>query len=193
MKRIGILFFEQMEELDAFGPFEVLAFWTQSFPQDGWECRTFSADGGPVTCAKGLSVNAQLSMAEVGPLALLVHPGGSGTRALMKDQAHLAWVRAQQPALLTSVCTGALVYAAAGLLRGRPATTYWGAVEELRQADPTIEVREHTRYVDDGAIVTSAGVSAGIDMALHLVERLVSPHRAREVARGIEYARGEFS
>lgn len=193
MKRIGILFFEQMEELDAFGPYEVLAFWTQSFPDDGWECRTFSVDGGPVTCAKGLSVNAQMSMADVGPLALLVHPGGSGTRALMKDETHLAWVRAQQPALMTSVCTGALVYAAAGLLRGRPATTYWGAVEKLRETDPTIDVRKHSRYVDDGPIVTSAGVSAGIDMALHLVKRLVSPLRAREVARGIEYEHGEFS
>ena len=181
-----------MEELDAVGPYEVLAFWTRTRPEDGWECLTFSADGGPVTCAKGLVVGAHSSSAAVGPLDLLVHPGGFGTRALMQDDHHLEWVRGQRPALMASVCTGSLVYAAAGLLRHRPATTHWGAVEQLRAVDPTVEVKEHTRFVDDGDIITSAGVSAGIDMALHLIARLVSDQRAREVARGIEYEHGDY-
>ena len=88
---------------------------------------------------------------------------------------------------MTSVCTGSLVYAAAGLLRGRPATTYWGAIDELRGLDPSVQVREDDRWVDDGDLITSAGVSAGIDMALHLVARLAGPHRARQVRRGIQY------
>ena len=88
---------------------------------------------------------------------------------------------------MTSVCTGSLVYAAAGLLTGRPATTYWGALHELAALDPTIELRPEDRFVDDGDVVTSAGVSAGIDMALHLVARLAGADRARQVRRGIQY------
>jgi transcriptional regulator GlxA family with amidase domain len=89
--------------------------------------------------------------------------------------------------LMTSVCTGSLVYAAAGLLRNRPATTYWNALGLLAELDPTIEVRPHDRFVDDGDVVTAAGVSAGIDMALHLVVRLDSEEAARRTKRGIQY------
>jgi transcriptional regulator GlxA family with amidase domain len=88
---------------------------------------------------------------------------------------------------MTSVCTGSLVYAAAGLLRGRPATTHWASLDRLAELDPSIEVRRDARFVDDGDLVTSAGVSAGIDMALHLVARLAGQDRAREVRRGIQY------
>jgi transcriptional regulator GlxA family with amidase domain len=108
---------------------------------------------------------------------------------MLTDGGHLDWIRAQRAAvpLMTSVCTGSLVYAAAGLLTGRPATTYWASMDTLTELDPSIEVRPGDRFVDDGDIVTSAGVSAGIDMALHLVARLASPDRAREVRSGIEY------
>jgi transcriptional regulator GlxA family with amidase domain len=88
---------------------------------------------------------------------------------------------------MTSVCTGALVYAAAGLLHRRPATTYWSAFDELAALDPSIELRREDRWVDDGDVITSAGVSAGIDMALHLVARLAGTARARQVRRGIQY------
>ncbi|MFY9808933.1 MAG: DJ-1/PfpI family protein [Pseudonocardiaceae bacterium] len=88
---------------------------------------------------------------------------------------------------MTSVCTGALVYAAAGLLRGRPATTYWRELTRLQELEPTVVLRPDARFVDDGDVITSAGVSAGIDMALHLVARLASGHRARQVRRGIQY------
>jgi transcriptional regulator GlxA family with amidase domain len=88
---------------------------------------------------------------------------------------------------MTSVCTGALVYAAAGLLRDRPATTYWSQLDYLGELDSTIDVRRDDRFVDSGEVVTAAGVSAGIDMALHLVKRLHSTERAREVRRYIQY------
>lgn len=119
---------------------------------------------------------------------MLLHPGGRGTRAQLRDPEHLDWGRAQRAAvpLMTSVCTGSLVYAAAGLLTARPATTHWAAVDELRELDPSIEVRPEDRFVDDGDVVTSAGVSAGIDMALHLVARLAGTDRARDVRRGIQ-------
>jgi transcriptional regulator GlxA family with amidase domain len=88
---------------------------------------------------------------------------------------------------MTSVCTGALVYAAAGLLAGRPATTHRNSLDLLTKLDPSIDVRPEDRFVDDGDVITSAGVSAGIDMALHLVDRLAGTDRAREVRRGIQY------
>jgi transcriptional regulator GlxA family with amidase domain len=186
---IGILLFDGVEELDAVGPYEVLAFWTLNFPTDGWSVRLISLDGGAVTAAKGMVIGAHHSLADAPSLEVLVYPGGHGTRPLMADVAHLDWLRAQrdQVPLMTSVCTGALVYAAAGLLADRPATTYWSAFDELLAADPSITPRPESRFVDDGDIITSAGVSAGIDMALHLVARLAGEARARQVRRGIQY------
>jgi transcriptional regulator GlxA family with amidase domain len=188
-REIGIVLFDGVEELDAVGPWEVLAAWTKFFPDDGYAVSCLSLDGESVAAAKGLTIGAHHSFADAPAYDVLVHPGGQGTRPLMKDEAHLDWVRAQRAAvpLMTSVCTGSLVYAAAGLLRGRRATTHWGSLDLLAETDPSIEVRPDDRYVDDGDVITSAGVSAGIDMALHLVRRLVSADRAREVRRYIQY------
>lgn len=189
MKTIGIVLFDGVEELDAVGPWEVLSWWTQQLPEDGYQVVTLSADGAPVTCAKGMVISPQHSDADAPPLDVVVYPGGRGTRPQVTDEQRLGWVRAQaeRGALMTSVCTGALVYAAAGLLTGRPATTYWGAFDELVALDATIETRPDERYVDHGKVITSAGVSAGIDMALHLVRRLGSEESARRVRRGIQY------
>lgn len=119
--RVGIVVFDDAEELDVVGPFDVLASWAAHSALHP-EVVTFSADGSGVRCAKGLRLVPDTSRDEVGPLHVLVHPGGRGTRALARDPEHLAWVRdlRRETALMTSVCTGALVYAAAGLLAGRP-------------------------------------------------------------------------
>jgi transcriptional regulator GlxA family with amidase domain len=189
-RTIGIFCFDGMEELDAVGPWEVLSWWTQSFPQDGYAATTFSATGEAVTCSKGLTLTPHHADASVPALDVLVYPGGRGTAEMLQDAAHLDWLREQRAtvALMTSVCTGSTVFAAAGLLRNRPATTYHLAFDRLERLDPTILQRPGERFVDDGDIITSAGVSAGIDMALHIVGRLSSPARAREVREGIEYA-----
>ena len=189
MKHIGISLFTDVEELDAIGPWEVLSYWTRSFPEDGYAVSCLSASGGLVRCAKGLVVRADHSYADAPPFEVLVYPGGQGTRAQLHDDAQLDWVRSRRTevALMTSVCTGSLVYAAAGLLRGRPATTHWRSLDLLADLDPTIDVRANERFVDDGDVITSAGISAGIDMALHLVKRLAGVERAREVRRGILY------
>lgn len=186
--RVGIVVFDDAEELDVVGPFDVLTWWAAHSALRP-EVVTFSADGAGVRCAKGLRLLPDTSRDEVGPLHVLVHPGGRGTRPLTRDHEHLAWVREtrRDTALMTSVCTGALVYAAAGLLAGRPATTHWAAVDELAALDPSVLVDTEARFVDDGDVVTSAGVSAGIDMALHLVARLESREMARAVRRGIQY------
>jgi transcriptional regulator GlxA family with amidase domain len=189
VRQIGILLFDGVEELDAVGPWEVLAFWARSYPEDGYAVLCMSRDGKPVTGAKGLVLGAHVAIEHAPPLEVLVHPGGRGTDPLQEDQAHLDWIREQRRSvpLMTSVCTGSLVYAAAGLLAGRPATTYWGRVDQLRALDSSVTVLEQERWVDDGDLITSAGVSAGIDMALHLVARLAGVERARQVRRGIQY------
>jgi len=186
---VGILLFDGVEELDAVGPYEVLAAWTTTHPEDGWAVTTMAEGPGPVTGAKGLVFVPHVAVAQAPPLDVLVYPGGIGTRAKLDDATHLEWVRAQRAAvpLVTSVCTGSLVLAAAGVLAGRPATTHWASLERLKALDPTIDVRGSARYVDDGDVVTAAGVSAGIDLALHLVARLSSHARAAEVRRQIQY------
>jgi transcriptional regulator GlxA family with amidase domain len=190
-KTIAILLFDGVEELDAVGPYEVLASWTRIRPDDGWRVVTAGVAGaGPVRGAKGLAMAPDVALDSVGPVDLLVYPGGQGTRVLMEDGPHLAWLREQAAGagrLTTSVCTGALVLASAGLLHGRPATTHWGSLDTLAAIDPTIDVRPDDRWVDDGDVVTASGVSAGIDMALHLVARLAGDERAREVRRYIQY------
>jgi transcriptional regulator GlxA family with amidase domain len=186
---IGVALFDGAEELDWAGPWEVLAAWAQQFPDDGVRVFTLAREEGPVTCAKGLRVLPDETWATAPPLDVLVYPGGRGTRVQLGDEAVRAWLRgiAASGALVTSVCTGSLVLADAGLLDGRPATTHWGSLELLPTLGRDLEVRPDDRFVDSGDVVTAAGVSAGIDMALHLVARLHSPERAREVRRYIQY------
>jgi transcriptional regulator GlxA family with amidase domain len=187
--RIGIWVFEGAEELDWAGPWEVLAAWAQLWPDEGVEVFTIGDSGGPVTCAKGLRVLPDRTWESAGHLDVVVVPGGVGTYELRGREDVRERLRgvAGDGTLVTSVCTGALVLADAGLLAGRPATTWWGRLETLAEIDPTIDVRPDDRFVDSGDVVTAAGVSAGIDMALHLVKRLHSEERAREVRRYIQY------
>lgn len=188
-KHIGIVLFDDVEELDAIGPWEVLSTWSRSFPDDGYAVVCLSPSGGLVRCAKGLEVRAQHSFDDAPPLEVLIYPGGQGTRPQLHDDGQLEWVRRQRGTvpLMTSVCTGSLVYAAAGLLSHRPATTHWASLDRLAEIDPSIEVRRDERFVDDGDLITASGVSAGIDMALHLIVRLAGADRARQVRRYIQY------
>ncbi|MDQ2837805.1 MAG: DJ-1/PfpI family protein [Actinomycetota bacterium] len=189
-RHIAVFLFDGVEELDAVGPFEVLAYWAQEVAPDGeWAIDTVSATGGLVTGAHGLRIGADFSVESMPVPEVLVHPGGRGTRPLLRDAGHLRWLTElrQDVGLLTSVCTGALPFAAAGLLRNRPATTHWQALDELAALDPSITIRPDDRFVDDGDVITSAGVSAGIDMALHLVARLAGDDVSAQVRRGIQY------
>ena len=187
--RIAIALFEDAEELDWAGPWEVLATWALLWPDDGVEVVTVAETGDPVRCAKGLRVLADCTWEQLGQVDVLVYPGGVGTRPQLRQE-HIRErmrSRAADGTLMTSVCTGSLVFADAGLLDGRPATTHWGALELLATLGERIDVRADARFVDDGEIITAAGVSAGIDVALHLIARLHSPERAAEVRRQIQY------
>jgi transcriptional regulator GlxA family with amidase domain len=187
--RIGVFVFPGAEELDWAGPWEVFAAWAQVWPDDGIEPFTLGRDAEPITCAKCLRVIPDRTWDTAGDMDLLVYPGGIGTRAHIEDGSVLAWVRAlaDRGTMIASVCTGSLVLARAGLLDSKPATTHWSALERLAALGKDIEVRASDRFVDNGPILTAAGVSAGIDLALHLVARLHSIERARDVRRYIQY------
>jgi transcriptional regulator GlxA family with amidase domain len=186
---MALICFDGMEELDLVGPWEVLRMWQLQFPEDDVSVFTATLDGETVTCAKGMKIVTDSVAADMGKVDVMLMPGGRGTRALMGHEPTLELVRshAANGTLMTSVCTGSLVYAAAGILSGRPATTYWSVIGVLSELDPSIEPRPDDRWVDSGDVITAAGVSAGIDMALHLVARLHTPDRAREVRRLIQY------
>lgn len=192
-RTIGILIFDDAEELDFVGPYEVF---TMSNEVKGWMGKEghdkvvlISMDGKPVTCAKGMVVSAHHSLADAPALDMLLIPGGQGTRREVGNAALLDWVAkvAQNCEWVTSVCTGALILTAAGPAKGKRVTTHWGFVETLRGRNEAAEVLENIRYVRDGNLVTAAGVSAGIDMALWLVGQMHGEAHARATQRGMEY------
>lgn len=178
---IAILLFDRLTALDAVGPYEVLA-------QVPGAAVTFVArDAGPVTDGAGwLTLAATASLAELTAPAVVVVPGGQGQSALMDDHPVLSWLREAHVTSrwTTSVCTGSLVLGAAGILDGRRATSHWLALEHLA-AHGAVPVRE--RVVVDGKVMTAAGVSAGIDMALLLAAELAGPEVAQAIQLGIEY------
>jgi transcriptional regulator GlxA family with amidase domain len=194
-KNVGILIFDDVEVLDFAGPFEVFSR-TRTVPgadsrrtDDSAPFHTFTvAQNHIVTAIGGLKVIAHHSWAEAPPIDILVIPGGFGTRALLKDDATLAWIRqsAARATQVTSVCTGALLLAKIGLLKNRRATTHWAGLDLLASLDSTIQVERDARVVSD-TIVTSAGVSAGIDMAFSIVEKFCGREVAEETAHYIEY------
>ncbi|HXR31190.1 MAG TPA: DJ-1/PfpI family protein [Solirubrobacterales bacterium] len=179
--QVAILIFEKLTALDAIGPYEVL----RSVP--GWEVKFVGPEKGPLRTDSGaLGLSADFGLDEVSEADIVLVPGGEGNRPLMEDETVLSWLRDIDATTkwTTSVCTGSLVLGAAGLLQGKRATSHWAFLEQLRQfgADPV-----GGRFVEDGKVVTAAGVSAGIDMALHLVGREVGPEVAQAVQLGIEY------
>ena len=186
---IGLFVFDGAEELDFVGPWEVLAAWSQRYPEDDVNVFTFSQHSGPITCAKGMQVIPDHTWETAPPIDVLLYPGGQGTRAHLGDPVIKEWLLgvAESADLVTSVCTGSLVLADVGLLDDRAATTHWGSIDLLMDLGDDIEVRPADRFVDTGDIITAGGVSAGIDMALHLVVRLHSEERARDVRRYIQY------
>lgn len=184
---IAIVLFDGAEELDWAGPWEVFAAWRDGWPEDGIGVFTVAWTKEPIVCAKGLRVLADHTWETAPEADVVVWPGGRGTRPMLGDEDVRTRVRslAERADVMASVCTGALVYADAGLLAGRRATTHWGSLDRL--AELGAEVDPDARWVDHGDVITSAGVSAGIDMALHLVARLHSRERAAEVRRYIQY------
>jgi transcriptional regulator GlxA family with amidase domain len=178
---IALLLYDGMATLDAIGPYEVL----RNVP--GWEVRTVAPAKGEVRDERGtMALVADHALAEVTSPDIVLVPGGRGNRPLLADEELLGWLREVDRATkwTTSVCAGSLLLGAAGLLEGKRATSNWLELDELRAygADPI-----GGRFVEDGKVITAAGVTAGIDMALHLVAREVGPEVAQAIQLGIEY------
>lgn len=178
---IGLLTFEGVQQLDLTAPYEVFA----SLP--GARVHLVGLDRATVTSATGLPLTPTTDLASCPPLDLICIPGGIGVNALMTYAPVLDFVRAQaeRPILVTSVCTGALILGAAGLLRGKRATTHWGALD-LLAAFGAIPVDE--RIVRDGRIITGGGVTAGLDFALAAVAELAGRTEAETIQLALEYA-----
>ncbi len=177
---IAILIYDKLAVLDAAGPYEVM----RNVP--GWQVRFVARQPGEVRCEGGLGLLADASLEEAGSPDLVLVPGGVGSRTAMHDEEVLEWLRAVDRGTkwTTSVCTGSLILGAAGLLEGKRATSNWLLLDSLPRfgADPV-----GGRWVQDGKVLTAAGVTAGIDMALHLVATEAGPEVAQAVQLGIEY------
>lgn len=188
-RNVAILIFEDVEILDFAGPYEVFAVTRQYETPKPFNVYTVAESAGPVSARNGLSVNPAYTIDDCPTPDLIVVPGGRGARKLLQNETVLNWIRrhAETAEHVLSVCTGALVLGQAGLLDGLAATTYHTSFDSLRQIAPNTELRPGNRWVDNGKIVTSAGVSAGIDAALHVVGKLLGPEQADATAEYMEY------
>ncbi len=191
---VGIYLFDDVEVLDFAGPFEVFSKASNLIWRDDPQAEppfivhTLSEDGQAVRARGGLEVNVQHSLSQHPTIDLLLIPGGV-VNAEMEKPSVIEWIQTSSASaqLTASVCTGAFLLAQAGLLTGRKVITHWEDVADLRAAFPDLEVIEGYRWVDSGDVVTSAGISAGIDMSLHLVSRLANPALAERTARQMDF------
>jgi transcriptional regulator GlxA family with amidase domain len=193
-KRVGILIFPGVEVLDFCGPFEVFSVTRldeakRREEQSPFDVVLVAEHSGPLTTIGGMRVLPDHTLESCPPLDLLVVPGGWGTRTEVNNRRLLDWIaaRAGEVETLTSVCTGAMLLGHAGLLDGRRATTHWRSLDRMREAFPAVTVEDALHVVEDGNLITSAGISAGIDMALRVVARIYGEDVARNTARHMEY------
>jgi transcriptional regulator GlxA family with amidase domain len=193
-KHVGIVLFEDIEVLDFCGPFEVFCAARlneeqrrkEPSPFEVWLVAEYPE---PVTTTGNMQVIPHYTFENCPPLHILVVPGGWGTRKELNNPTMLEWLRARAAEVetLTSVCTGSMLLGSAGLLNGRRATTHWRSLDWMRDAFPEVTVEFQKHVVEDGPVVTSAGISAGIDMALKVVARYFGENIARATARHMEY------
>lgn len=196
-RHVAILLFNEIEVLDFAGPFEV--FGVAGRKADPKPFRVFTvAERGPVYARNGLSLNPTYLLDDHPKADLIIVPGGGGyhadglpygSRRELDNPAVLNWIRrtAETAELVLSVCTGSLLLAKAGLLENLSATTHYSSTDSLAQLSPTVTVLPDERYVDNGKVITSAGISAGIDMSLYVVGKLLGKEVADETARYMQY------
>ena len=193
-KNVGILVFRDIEVLDFCGPFEVLSVTRLDEEKRRSEPSPFNVflvaeTAETVVTTGGMKVQPDYTLASCPPLDMLIVPGGWGTRREMDNPCLIEWIveRAEQVEILASVCTGALLLGKAGLLENRRATTHWRSLELMQQLFPQTKVERSLHFVEDGNVWSSAGISAGVDMALRLVARWHGDAVARATARHMEY------
>jgi transcriptional regulator GlxA family with amidase domain len=189
MRNLAILIFPDVEILDFCGPLEVFSVAARVAEPGAFRVFTVAEEAGPLLTHNGLSVNPQHRLSDCPQPDLLLIPGGLGTRPLLKNAPLIDWIRATSAGaeLTLSVCTGSLLLAKAGLLDGLGATTHAGALDLLRELAPATTVYPDRRYVDNGRIICSGGIAAGIDMSLHVIARLLGHDAALKTATYMEY------
>lgn len=192
--RVGLLIFPGVEVLDFCGPFEVFSVTRTDEARrredpSPFEVLLIAEQTGPVSAVGGLRVLPNHTLDSCPPLDILIVPGGWGTRREIDNGRLIGWIATRAGAVqtLASICTGAMLLGRAGLLDGRRVTTHWDSLTALRDAVPAATVLEDQHVVADGNLITSAGISAGIDLALHLVARYCGAPVARATARRMEY------
>ncbi|WP_182812887.1 DJ-1/PfpI family protein [Bacillus sp. ME78] len=186
---VGIFLFNEVEVLDFAGPFEVFSV-TEVNEEKPFTVYTVSENGEMITARNGLKVQPDYSIENLLPVDILIIPGGLGAREYeIKNEIVIKWIGQQmkEVKLMTSVCTGALLLAKAGLLAGLKATTHWASIEKFKNEFQNVEVIENVKFVDEGHIITSAGISAGINMEFHIVKNLLGVHVAEDAAKRMEY------
>jgi transcriptional regulator GlxA family with amidase domain len=184
-----MLLFNDVEVLDFAGPFEVFGVATTAGGKAAFDVVTVALQPGEVIARNGLRIIPSCTAEDLGDIDILIVPGGFGTRRELQNPAMLDFLRAAsgRSELTMSVCTGSLLLSAAGLLEGLAATTHRAAMDELRALNSGAEILPHARIVDNGALITAAGISAGIDAALYVVSRLLGEVRARATAHYMQY------
>lgn len=188
-RRVAVLLFDDVEVLDFAGPFEVFSVARSVTGALAFDVVTVAMQPGEVVARNDLRIVPSMIAEALGCVDVLIVPGGIGTRRELNHPAMLDFIRTASPSagITLSVCTGALLLGAAGLLEGQSATTHWAAMNELRALDCGAELHPEARIVDNGAIITSAGVSAGIDASLYVVSRLCGEASAQQTARYLQY------
>jgi transcriptional regulator GlxA family with amidase domain len=186
---VAILIFDEVEVLDFCGPFEVFSVTGRRENSNPFNVYTVAEKEQPILARNRLSVNPTYTIRDCPQPDILIVPGGLGTRREMHNPVLTDWIRgcSQKAELVLSVCTGALLLAKAGLLEGLGATTHHGAIDLLKRTAPNTSVQGDKRIVDNGRVIVSAGISAGIDMALHVVAKLLGKEQALDTAQYMEY------
>ncbi|GED72869.1 AraC family transcriptional regulator [Brevibacillus reuszeri] len=188
--RVGIFLFDDVEVLDFAGPFEVFSVTELENGHQPFLVETVSEKGNIVIACNGLKVQPDYSFDTAPPFDLLIIPGGIGAKEREIHNEHvIKWITNQMESvqLMTSVCTGALLLAKAGLLKDKMATTHWASLDRLEKEFPQVLVQREVKFVDEGNVITSGGISAGINMSFHVVKRLLGSDVARETAKMMEY------
>jgi len=183
-RNVAILIFDDLEVLDFCGPFEVFSVAGRGDDLDPFTVYTVAQTSGPIMARNHLSVNPTYTLLDCPQPHILVVPGGYGTRMEMYNTTK---ARSRETDLVSSVCTGALLLAKVGLLEGLAATTHHGALALLKEVAPHTTVEEDKRIVDNGRGITSAEISAGIDMSLYVISKLLGKDQALKTARYMEY------
>lgn len=189
-RTVGLYLFNEVEVLDFAGPFEVFSVTELEDGTKPFRVVTLSEKGGLITARNGLRIETEKTIQAAPELDLLIVPGGHGatdTEIHKKDILNFIKAQHEKTELLASVCTGSFLLAEAGLLTGKQATTHWRSLDKMEAAYPQVTVERNVKFVDQGDILTSAGISAGIELSLHIVKRLLGEEVMRTTAKRMEY------